>query len=290
MSAGLRSALDKRRVAAAFDAAAAHYDAHDFLQREVAARTLERLDYVTLEPRTVIDLGSGTGRGARALAERYRRATVVQCDLAPGMLVAARRQSRRWFSRQRYVCGDAERLPFAAAAADLVFSSLALQWCTDLGAAFAGIHHALRPGGLVLFATLGPDTLKELREAWSQVSDAPRVNRFFDMHDIGDALVGAGFADPVMEAEPITVTYDTVLSLMRDLKAIGASNAAAGRPRGLLGRRRLDALMDAYEPWRRDGKLPATYEVVYGHAWVSTEAPRQRGDVHTFAVEQLRRR
>lgn len=290
MSADLLHTLDKRRVAETFGRAAANYDAHDFLQREVAARALERLEVMTLEPRCVIDLGSGTGRGALALATRYKGALVVHCDLALPMLQAARRRSRRLFSRHRYVCADAERLPFRAGAADLVFSSLALQWCTDLGAAFAGARHALRTGGLFLFSTLGPDTLRELREAWSTVSEAPRVNRFFDMHDIGDALVAAGFADPVMEAESITVTYDDALSVMRDLKAIGASNAAPERPRGLLGRARLKAVATAYEAFRTDGKLPATYEVVYGHAWVPEGPPPQRGAVHTFDLDQLKRR
>lgn len=290
MTARLVNELDKRSVAETFGRAASRYDDHDFLQREVARRAFERLDYVTLTPARIVDLGSGTGRCARELAARYRRASVVQCDLALGMLQHAREQSRRLFSRHRYVCADAEALPFVTGSIDLVFSNLSLQWCGDLERAFGEIRRSLGAGGLLMFTTLGPDTLSELRQAWSQVSDSPRVNRFFDMHDIGDALVASGFAEPVMEAEHITVTYDEALSLMRDLKGLGASNAAPGRSRGLLGKRVLRSLIDAYEPYRTDGKLPATWEVIYGHAWAVGEPALQRGDVHTFPLSNLKRR
>ncbi len=290
MSSRLVNTLDKRHVADAFNRAAPRYDEHDFLQREVAARLLERLDYVALEPGHVVDLGSGTGRCARELASRYRRATIVQCDLAWKMLQHARRHARRLFSRHRYVCADSECLPFSTRSIDLVFSNLSLQWCGDLERAFVEIHRVLKPGGLLMFSTLGPDTLKELREAWARVSDTPRVNRFFDMHDIGDALVGNGFAEPVMEAEQITVTYADAISLMRDLKGLGASNAALERARGLLGRQLLRRLIVAYEPFRRDGKLPATYEVVYGHAWAGDTSEMQTGAVHTFPLANLKRR
>ncbi len=283
-------ALDKQRVAAHFDHAAPRYDDHAVLQREVLSRALERLDYVALEPRNVVDLGSGTGQGARALAERYRRARVVHCDLAPGMLAAARRQGPRLFSRHRYACADIERLPFARDAFDLAFSSLAVQWCSDLGQTFAEVHHALRPGGLFLFTTLGPDTLKELRAAFARVSRADHVNAFLDMHDVGDMLGRAGFADPVMETEYITVEYDTVMTLMRDLKGLGAANASRGRPRGLFGRRQLQALIDAYEEHRRDGKLPATWEVVFGHAWATERVSSEDPQAQVFPLSRLKRR
>lgn len=283
--------LDKRRVADRFDRAAASYERHDFLQREVAARALERLDYVTVQPSLVLDLGSGTGRCARALASRYKRAQVVQCDLAPGMLQKSRSNERRFFSRQRFVAGDIERLPFADGRFQLAFSSLALQWCLDLLAAFTEVRRSLAPGGLFMFTTLGPDTLRELRKAWATLSSSPHVNQFLDMHDIGDTLVRAGFGDPVMETEYLTVPYEDVMTLMRDLKGIGASNSNAERARGMFGRRTLAALQAAYEPERRaDGTLPATYEVVYGHAWAVEGRRRQPQDVHTFPLEKLRRR
>ena len=210
--------LDKKRIAAHFGRAAETYDAHDVLQREVVARAVERLQYMVLDPLRILDLGAGTGRCARALAERYRKAQLVQCDLALAMLQASRRHVPRWFSRHRFVCADAERLPFADATFDLVFSSLALQWCEDLPATFSGVRRTLREGGLFLFTTLGPDTLHELRAAFAAVSGAPHVHRFIDMHDVGDLLGRAGFADPVMEAEHITVEYDDVLTLLRDFE------------------------------------------------------------------------
>lgn len=283
--------LDKRRVAESFDRAAQSYDRHDFLQREVAARALERLDYVAVQPARILDIGSGTGRCARALASRYKRAAVVQCDLAMGMLKQARSQERRFFSRQHFVAGDIEHLPFRDGLFQLAFSSLALQWCQDLLAAFAEVRRSLAAGGLFMFTTLGPDTLQELRKAWASVSSAPHVNQFLDMHDIGDTLIGAGFGDPVMETEYLTVPYDDVMTLMRDLKGIGASNSSAERARGMFGRRSLAELQAAYESERRaDGKLPATYEVVYGHAWAVEGRRRQPQDVHTFPLEKLRRR
>jgi malonyl-CoA O-methyltransferase len=283
--------IDKRRVADRFDRAAHSYDKHDFLQREVAARALERLDYVTVQPARIIDIGSGTGRCARALASRYKSAQVVQYDLALGMLKQARTLERRFFSRQRFVAGDVERLPFADATFALAFSSLALQWCQNLLAAFTEVRRTLAPGGLLMFTTLGPDTLRELRKAWASISNAPHVNQFLDMHDIGDTLIAAGFGDPVMETEYLTVPYMDVMTLMRDLKGIGASNSNSERARGMFGRRSLAAVQAAYEPERRsDGTLPATYEVVYGHAWAVDGRRRQPQDVHTFPIEKLKRR
>lgn len=284
--------LDKRTVAARFDRAAATYDEHDVVQREIASRALSRLDYLRVEPARVIDLGSGTGRWARALATRYRRARVVNCDLAPGMLRAARAQAPRWRSRHTFACGDLEALPFADASFDLAFSSLALQWCAPPDRAFAEIRRVLRPGSACLFTTLGPDTLIELREAFASFSDAQHVNRFLDMHDTGDRFSAAGFADPVFETERLTVEYDDVATLLADLRGLGANNANNSRARGLSGRRAMEQLAQAYERFRRNGKLPATYEVVYGHGWAA--APRrsggEQGGEQVFPLNRLRRR
>jgi malonyl-CoA O-methyltransferase len=164
------------------------------------------------------------------------------------------------------VCADAERLPVAGASVDLVFSNLVLQWC-DPARAFAEAARALANEGLFLFSTLGPDTLRELRAAFAEADGAPHVNRFVDMHDLGDALVHAGFADPVMEMETLTLEYDSAMAVVRDLKAIGAVNSLPSRARGLPGRGRWRRMTEAYERFRRDGVLPATWEIVYGHAW-----------------------
>jgi malonyl-CoA O-methyltransferase len=282
-------ALDRRALARAFDRASARYDSVARLQERVRGELLERLEYARLAPGVVLDLGAGTAHATRALRGRYRRALVIAADLAPGMLKAARRQSR-WWRRFERVCADAYRLPFAAASVDLVFSSLMLQWCDDLDAVFAEIRRVLKPGGLLTFSSLGPDTLRELREAWASVDDAVHVNRFIDLHDVGDALGRAGFADPVLDVDRHVEQYTELGALMRDLKALGAHNVTAGRPRGLTGRRALAALTASYERHRRDGRLPATYEVVYGNAWAA--APRARsaaGDEVRIPLSALRR-
>ena len=284
--------LDVLAVRRAFDEAAATYDLHAALQREVAQRLVDRLEYTRIEPLRIVDLGAGTGYCTALLEKRYPRARIVLADLAPAMLTAARRAGPRWFSRRDYVCADARALPFAPASIDLIVSSLALQWCEDPAAVFAGCARALRPEGLLLFSTLGPDTLQELRTAWAAVDESPHVNRFHDMHDVGDALVHAGFSSPVMERDDLVVTYADVMTLMRDLKGIGAHNSHTQRARTLTGRRRLAALAAAYERFRRDGQLPATYEVVYGHAWAPRpDTRRQDGTtVATYPLSELKRR
>lgn len=275
--------LDKRQVQRAFGRAATTYEKSAVLQAEVLQRMLARLDLVKLAPQTILDAGCGTGMGARQLAARYPKSQVVALDIAQPMLktlVANAPWASRWASRltgkarQMPVCADIEALPITAGSTDLLWSSLAIQWCNNLDAAFAEMHRVLRPEGLLMFSTFGPDTLMELRQSASAKNQHTHVSRFIDMHDIGDALVRAGFSAPVMDVERFTLTYDDALSVMRDLKAIGANNATAGRPRGLEGRAFLKRLAEQYERFRQaDGKLPATYEVVYGHAWKPVTLP-----------------
>jgi malonyl-CoA O-methyltransferase len=263
--------LDKRAVRRSFDRAAATYDAAAVLQHEVCRRSLERLDFIRHTPARILDAGSGTGNAWRGLATRYPHARLIALDLAPGMLrqaSAAVAWHRRLLRRTpATICGDLEQLPLAAACIDLAWSNLALQWVNALPQAFNEMRRVLAPGGLFLFTTFGPDTLKELRAAQTGTDGHTHVSGFTDMHDIGDLLVQAGFADPVIDMEAFTLTYPDVRSLMRDLKAIGARNAAADRPPALSGKTWLETVTRNYEPLRRNGKLPATFEVVYGHAW-----------------------
>ena len=297
--------LDFAEVRRAFDHAAASYDAHAVLQREVCDRLLERLDFVSLQPGRVLDVGSGTGYGLAHLRSRYTEAELCALDIAPAMLAAtrARMPQPTWAQRalQRLtlnsspfthlVCADMDRLPLAPNSVNLVWSSLALQWAHDLEATFKGFHQVLAPGGLVMFATFGPDTLKELRAAFSAIDDAPHVNRFIDLHDIGDMLIHAGFFSPVMEMEMLTLTYADLKTLMRDLKGIGAHNAAAARRRGLLGKSAWARLEQAYESNRYEGRLPATFEVIYGHAWVGEKLQREDGrQVIQFAIGERKRK
>jgi len=270
--------LDRRAVARAFDRASDSYDNFAALQERVRHELLTRLDDLAVAPNAVLDLGAGTGHGARALKQRYPRATIVAADIAPGMLVRARRQSR-WLRRFERVCADAYALPFADGAFDLVFSNLMLQWCDDLDAVFAEISRVLKPGGLLLFSTFGPGTLSELREAWAAANDpGNHVNHFFDAQALGSALMHARLEEPVLDVDRIVAKYPDAMALMRELKAIGAHNVTQGRTRGLTGRRRLAAMTQAYEALRRDGQLPATWEVIHASAWGSGHRGTRNAD------------
>jgi malonyl-CoA O-methyltransferase len=267
-------AVDKRLVRRAFERAAAGYDAAAVLQNEVCRRMLARLQYIRLEPTTILDAGSGTGNAVAGLMARYPAARVIALDLAFAMAHRARARRPWWRAlfqrsgaRLAAVCGDIEQLPLAPACAGMIWSNLALQWSNEPQRAFAELHRVLAPGGLLMFSTFGPDTLKELRDAFRSVDRHTHVHRFIDMHDVGDALVACGFADPVMDMEILTLTYADVRELMRDLKAIGAHNVTRGRPATLTGKSQLAKVAQNYEAARRDGRLPATFEVIYGHAW-----------------------
>lgn len=266
--------LDKRQVRRSFERAAETYDAGAVLQDEICRRMLERLAYIKLEPEWVVDAGSGTGNAVPGLLARFPRARVLAFDIA---LAMTRRVGLRrvWWrrlldwrgGRLATVCGDMEQMPVRSGTAGLIWSNLTLQWVNEPQRAFADMLRALAPGGLLMFSSFGPDTLKELRAAFAGTDRHTHVNRFIDMHDIGDILLAQGFADPVMDMEYVTLTYADVRDLMRDLKSIGARNVTLGRPAALSGKSLLAKVAQTYESCRRDGRLPATFEVIYGHAW-----------------------
>jgi malonyl-CoA O-methyltransferase len=274
--------IDKKQVRRAFSRAARDYDAAAVMQREVCSRMLEKLDYMKHKPLRIIDVGSGTGWGTRQLGERYAKADITALDIAIGMLQVARGTSSWWQKlfagkRESFLCADVEALPLASNSVDMVWSNLALQWCNDLPATFIELKRVLNTDGLLIFSSFGVDTLKELRVAFSEVDDYNHVSRFADLHDIGDMLMEAGFADPVMEMETITLTYDDVRAVMQDLKSIGAHNATAGRSPGMMGKTAWQRVTENYEKLRRDGKLPATFEIIYGHAWKPVPNKTQDG-------------
>ena len=249
----------------------------------------ERLDLIKIKPQTILDAGSGTGHASRLLARKFNDSRIIQLDIAMGMLQQGRRPDSltaritNSFSQllgtagPEAICGDLENLPLADNSIDFIWSNLAVQWCNNLDGAFGEAARVLDRGGLFMFSSFGPDTLKELRESSAVDPDHVHVNRFIDMHDIGDALVRVGFSAPVLDVEHFVLTYDDVLAVMRDLKAIGAHNATQGRRRGLAGRNFLRDLGERYERFRQQGKLPATFEVVYGHAW-KPETPGKLAD------------
>jgi malonyl-CoA O-methyltransferase len=260
--------LDKARVRASFNRAANTYDAAAVLQKLVREEMLGRLDLVKISPQAILDAGCGTGHGSFGLQKRFRSAQVYSLDIALNMLQQIQLQRpllQKILNKQQLLCADIESLPIANNSIGLVWSNLALQWCNDLDAAFTEVARVLQPESLFVFSTFGPDTLKELRAATS--NGHTHVSRFIDMHDIGDALIRAGFSTPVLDVEHYTLTYDDAKSVMNDLKSIGAHNATAGRARGLQGKGFLQNLTQNYEQFRTNNKLPATFEVVYGHAW-----------------------
>jgi malonyl-CoA O-methyltransferase len=288
----MTAGLDARHVRRAFGRAAETYEAHAVLQAEVAARLAERLDDVAIEPARILDAGSGPGAGSAALLARYPFADVVALDFALPMLRAAARRAGEPAGFTR-VCADLQTLPFADAAFDIVWSNLCLQWCNDPGLAIAECARVLRPGGLLLLTTFGPSTLHELRDAFAAADADPHVSRFVDMHDLGDALLTTGFRDPVLERDDFTLTYRDVCALMRELRSIGATNADAKRARTLTGKGNFARVAGAYEPFRREGLLPATYEVVYARAFAPSPGQPRRtpeGEIASFPVERLRGR
>ncbi|TAN06021.1 MAG: malonyl-[acyl-carrier protein] O-methyltransferase BioC [Rhodanobacteraceae bacterium] len=280
--------LDTQQVRRAFGRAAGTYEQHDALQREVEARLIDSLDYYEGKPQRVLDVGCGTGRGSARLKKHWRDAEVIALDVSLPMLRAARHHSG-WLKPLARVCADGQALPFPDHSMDVVYSNLCLQWCDAPRKFFAELNRVLKPGGLLVASSLGPDTLHELRAAWAAVdAEGPRVGRFLDMHDFGDAALAAGLKDPVLDSDHVTLHYPDVQGLLRDLKGLGATNADRERVRGLTGKARFQAMRDAYEVHRRDGRIPATWEIVTVHAWGPPEGflPRYGGRDTPFEVIQ----
>lgn len=283
--------LDKTRVRASFDRAANTYDAAAVLQKIVRNEMLSRLDLVKISPKNILDAGCGTGHGSFELQKRFARAQVYSLDIALAMLQKTDAQQpflnkmlQKLLTHKKLICADIENLPIANSSMDIVWSNLALQWCNDLDAAFTEAKRVLQANGLFMFSTFGPDTLKELRAASN--NGHTHVSRFIDMHDIGDALTRAGFSAPVLDVEHYTLTYDEVKDVMTDLKKIGAHNATYGRARGLQGKGFLQNLTLHYEKFRHNGKLPATFEVIYGHAWKPTLSARYEDGVSPIVFKK----
>lgn len=257
----------------------------DFLHRRLREELLSRLDFARLEPRVVTDLGAGTGGAFAALAARFPGSQVLGIDHAPEMLLAA------GAGQALRVCGDARRLPLADQSVDLVFCNLLLAYCHDPVPVLAEIRRVLREPGLCLFSTFGPDTLVELREAWAEADEHTHVVRFPDMHDLGDLVVRAGLAEPVLDRETLQVSYADVSALRADLRAVGSINRTAGRNVGLTGRRvgqRFRAAMDRRRD--ADGRMVLTVEVIYGQAWGTANSPGRDSVETSIPLDTIRRR
>lgn len=265
--------IKKTAIAHSFSQAAATYDQAAFIQKEVGQRLLDRLDFIKAHPEAILDVGAGTGKLTRQLQRRYRRSQVIGIDIAPGMIEHAKNQSgwEIWRNKPHYLCADLEALPFSAQQFDLVFSNFTLQWCFNLPQAFAEFKRILKPQGILIFSTLGPQTLLELRQSWAQVNDAIHVNAFMEMHHIGDMLHRQGFLNPVVDREILTLTYPDVRQLLVDLKATGAHNMNAGRAPGFTPKSHYYQMLQAYQAFKtHEGLFPATFEVIYGYAIQAT--------------------
>jgi len=249
------------QVRSAFNKASSDYDAHAFLQKEIATRLNQKLDVISGNSEVILDLGAGTGLLSQQLSNRFPDSQLICLDFANLALKNNPSNNK--------ICADAYHLPLADNSIDMITSSLMMQWCSDLKTLFSECHRVLKDDGLILFSTFGPDTLKELKKSWSVVDSETHVNTFTDMHDIGDQMLQNGFNSPIMEMETLTLTYQTVTDLLRDLKAIGAQTVD-NRSKSLTGKDKFQLMIKMYESYRKDEKLPATYEVIYGHAWKKT--------------------
>lgn len=269
--------LDLRRVRERFNRAATNYDRHAAVQHEIGRRLDERFDWLKLDPARILDLGAGTGQMVRAMRDRYPQAEVIGLDLAENMLQQLPR--RHWWSRRRMgVVADMHALPFTGGSMDVVVSNFAVQWSDRPLDLFAEVARVLVSTAPFVFTTLGPDSLIELRRAWAEVDPSPHVHPFLDMHDLGDALVGAMLADPVMDRETVTVTYPTVEALLDDLRGVGVGNVQADRTKGMTGPRAWRRFRDALATQAVDGRIPLTYEVVHGLAWGTGVSPIPQAD------------
>lgn len=287
------TSLDRDAIRSSFDRAASSYDRHAVLQREIESRLLERIEFQRQEPATILDLGCGTGSASRVLAGQFPGASVIALDWAPAMLRKAGAGNHPSAAGLSRLCADMHAVPLAARSVDLVFSNLALQWSYDVPAVFREFRRIMRAEAMLVFTCFGPDTLQELKQAWRSVDDRPHVNDYPDMHDIGDELLAAGFREPVMDAERLTLEYPDVISLMRELKGIGAHNVASKRFHGLTGKTRLNRMLQAYEAFRRGDRYPASFEIIYGTAFAPRDGQPVKtaeGDVATFSIDALRTR
>jgi len=260
--------INKNIKRVAFNKSAHSYDKHSMLQELISKKLLVRLSQLNIFPKNILDLGSGTGLNGLYFDKKYKKSHIINYDFAENMLVNARKKKpniiKNILGRNKlsYVCGDIEELCFAPNSFDLIWSSSALQWCNDLPKILSMIETILRPGGLFIFSSFGPNTLKELR-----MIDNNSVNMFTDINSITNMLVSNKLLNPLLDAEDFIISYSTIEKFFKDIKGIGASSSSSQLSKGLGGKSKIIKIKKAYEKLRVEGKLPVTYEVIYGHAW-----------------------
>ncbi len=294
--------FSKKNIQTHFNHAAVSYDEAAVLQRTVAERLRERLELTTAQPKTILDMGAGTGILTQKIQQEYPTANIIAMDMSLQMLNKAQQNlaGTGFFNKikqsllpnkQTFVGADANNIPLADNSIDLLVSNLMLQWCDNLDGVLAEFKRVLKPNALLMVTSFGPDTLKELRKAWAEADDEEHVNTFIDMHDFGDALIRNGFGQPVMDVEYYTLTYQKPIGVLKDLKAIGATSATKGRKTGLTGKQRFTAMLNAYEKQRINNLIPATFEVIHGHAWAGQEIMkgpnRNRSNIHEITLDEF---
>lgn len=282
---------DHRTVRRAFERAAVGFGERAVVAVRAREEMLSRLSLLGFEPSTVVDLGCGPGEAARVLSKRFRKARVVAVDSAANMLLQAKAQGS-WWRPMPCIRADALNLPFGNSTIDLIFSNFLSPFLANLDQFFSEVRRVLTPRGYFTFSTVGPDTFKEIRAVWAECGLEPPMPVFLDMHDVGDALVRAGFADPVMDVDRLTLTYPSLSALHEDLKGTGVTHPLVGRPRGLMGRGRASRLEAAYASRRTvDHRLPLSCEIVFGQAWCpGAHAPlRQKRGETVVPLHALRR-
>ena len=279
--------LRLRDIRRRFDRAAASFDDADFVHAVTRDGLCSRLEPLLLKPEAILDLGSATGAMGRRLRKRFKRAHIVSLDLSHAMLAQAR-SNKAWFSRSSFVQGDAHQLPLKDASFDMVVANQVLPWAPNPQPVFDEVSRVLKKGGVFAFATLGPDSLREIERAWAGIDAGAHVLRFPDMHDIGDGLVRSGLRDPVLDVDRLAVTYENADRLFADLTRAGARNVLEDRSRGMVGKRAFRAMTDALAASGTDGKIVLDLELVYGHCWGS--GPKKDPALFEIDADRIPRR
>jgi len=273
--------LDTKSVIRNFKRRAENYKKHAWLMSEMSGQLLQRLEYMNFEPETILDMGCGPHDCYVHLQERYNKANIFGIDICEAMLQQVRIHS------SKLICANAHKLPLKTNSVDLIIANGLLLWC-NLTVLFKECFRILAPEGIFLFSSFGPDTLNELMTIFKKIDNYPHTYTFLDMHDVGDSLLASGFADPVMDMDFVTVTYDTMTTLFDDLRGAGMSNLHSERRRGLMTPNTLQKLQLAYEALRlENNELPASFEIIYGHGWIPPVKRFQQGDEVFIPIEQL---
>lgn len=277
-------------IGKAFNLHAAEYELAAKVQQEIGMRLLERLHYLKITPHRILDLGCGPGFFSKELSLMYPDAQIVGLDLAQLMLLQARKK-HSWRRKWSLVTADMMRMPFASGAFDLVFANQVIHWSDALAGVFRELNRVMNVNACLMFTTLGPDTFKELKNAWSLVNHYAHTNEFPDMHDVGDCLMAEHFLEPVVDMELLAVHYETLSKLVKSLKAQGVKNINPARNQGLTGKESWKQFTQNYSSMQTDkGKYPLTYEVVYGHAWKGEQRKTEQGIETMIPVSQIMRR